>query len=283
MTSAFVLSGGGNVGAVHVGMLLALEEAGVRPDLVVGTSVGAVNGAWLASGLPSSELAKVWESLRRSDVFPFNPFVGLAGFAGRANHVVSQHRLRRLLERHVTIERLEDAPIPLGVVATDVLTGGATLLKSGPAVDAVLASAAIPAIFAPVKLGGRWLMDGGVIDNAPISHAVSLGADRIWVLAAGYSCALDRPPQSALGMGLHAATLSIHARLALDVERYAATHDLRVIPPLCPLSVAPTDFSQSRRLIERAQRHTRAWLDAGVAKHPTSASDAAANLAIHTH
>lgn len=194
MTTAFVLSGGANLGAAQVGMLTAVAEAGVWPDLVVGTSVGALNGAWVAAGSPLEDLAAVWRLLRRGSVFPTNPLRGLLGFSGRTDHLVSNTGLRHILQDGLAFERLEDAPIQFHVAVTDVLTGAGEVRSSGPAEDSILASAAIPGVLPPVVLDGRSYMDGGVVNNSPISHAVEMGADIVWVFATGYSCALQGPP-----------------------------------------------------------------------------------------
>lgn len=263
MTTAFVLSGGGSLGSIQVGMLLGLAESGIVPDLIVGTSVGAVNGGWVASrsdvkgiGL----LADLWRSLSREDVFPTRPIVGLLGFLGLRSNLVPDHGLRRLLKGHLQFSRLEDAPTSFHVVATDVLSGQDVLLSSGDAVAAIAASAAIPAIFPTVKINGRDLMDGGVVNNTPLSHAVTLGADLIWVLPTGYPCALPKAPKGALAMAIYALTLTVNQRLALDVARYEKAVDLRVVPPLCPLGVSPIDFSRSAQLIDRSHDSTREWL-----------------------
>jgi NTE family protein len=283
MGVTFVLSGGANLGAAQVGMLLALDEAGIRPDRIVGTSAGAVNGAWLASEFPLEDLAEVWRGIRRSDIFPAAPVRAFFGFAGLRDHLVPNGSLRRLLERHVTFDRLEDAAVPFHVVTTDVLTGRDVRLDRGPSVDAVMASAAIPGVFPPIRVDGRLLMDGGVINNTPISHAVELGADTVWVLATGHACVLPKPPSSALAMALHGVNLAIHDRLALDVDRYSGDVDLRVVPPLCPVSLMPTDFSQSADLIERAHRHTKAWLTTPHV-HDSPSSEAVALLSPgHAH
>ena len=263
MTVAFVLSGGASLGAVEVGMLKSLAGRGIRPDLLVGTSVGAVNGAWLA-GHPDADvddLERLWLSIRRSTVFPADPLRGFMAFAGRRTGLVPQRGLRSLVRSHLTFERLEDAPIPLHVVAVEVLTGRDVLLSSGSALDAVLASSAIPAVYAPVEIDGVAYMDGGVVDNTPISHAVTLGADEVWVLCAGYACALSSPPPGALALGLHALTLLVHQQVMVDVERFEPVVELHVLPPLCPLDVSPADFSHSRELIERSYRATDKWLD----------------------
>jgi NTE family protein len=205
----------------------------------------------------------VWRSLRRDVVFPTRPLGGLLGFLGRSNHLVPNSGIRRLLREHLRFDRMQQAAIPFHVVATDVLTGEDVLVSGGDAVEAILASAAIPGVLPLVRIDGRDLMDGGVVNNTPISHVVSLGADVIWVLATGYACALREAPGSALGMALHTATIMIHQRLATDVERYEGEADLRVVPPLCPATAAPTDFSQAAELIERGYRMTRDWLAGG--------------------
>lgn len=280
MTTAFVLSGGASLGSIQAGMLLGLAEAAIAPDFIVGTSVGAVNGGWVASrpdvaGIAG--LADVWRSLSRRDIFPTDLVVGLLGFLGQRRNLVPDTGLRRLLARHLEFSRLEDAPIPLHVVATDVLSGQDVLLSSGDAVDAIAASAAIPAILPPVKIDGRDLMDGGVVNNTPLSHAVALGADLIYVVSAGYACDLPAPPRGAMAMALHAFTLAINQRLAIDIARFERTIDLRVVPPLCPVDVSPMDFSHASSLIDRAHRATGNWLT----RPP--ATDQAAMLKLHRH
>jgi NTE family protein len=260
MTTAFVLSGGANLGAAQAGMLAALGEAGIRPDLIVATSVGAVNGAWIAGEGDIEDLLDVWRDLRRSDVFPAGPVGGLLGFLGRSDHLVSDGGLRRLLRTHLRFSDLESAATPLHVAATDLLTGEGVLLSSGDAIEAILASSAIPGVLPPVVVDGghSWTRRR---EQYTVSHAVELDADEVWVVATGYACALDRPPRGALGVALHAATLAIHQRLALDVQRYAGSVEMRVVPPLCPISVPPTDFGQADDLIRRAREHTRMWLE----------------------
>jgi NTE family protein len=262
MPVAFVLSGGASLGAVEVGMLMALRDHGIEPDMIVGTSVGALNGAWLAGHPETSldELANVWRQLRRADVFPADPLRGLLAFAGRRQGLVPKHKIRALIEHHLTFDRLEDAPIPLHVSAVDVLTGKDALFSDGPACEAILASAAIPGVFAPVEIAGVPYMDGGVVNNTPISHAVALGATTVWVLCAGYSCAITEAPRGALAMGLHALTLLLHQQLADDVARFEPDVELHVLPPLCPLNVWPADFSQGATLIDRAHTAAAEWL-----------------------
>lgn len=269
---AFVLSGGASLGAIQAGMLKALYERGIAPDLVVGTSAGALNGAYIASRPASVEtadaLGDVWRGLRRGQVFPLNPFTGVLGFLGSRNHLVPASGLRQIIDRHVECERLEDLSVPLHVVAADVVSGEEIRLSTGPAIEAILASAAIPGVLCPVELGDRWLMDGGVANNTPISHAVELGARRVYVLPTGHACALADPPSGALGMALNAISLLTHHRLVDDIERHRRDADLIVLPPPCPLGIAPVDFSQADALIARALADAREFLDGGGEHRP---------------
>ncbi len=281
MTIAVVLSGGANLGAVHVGMLRALIEADIRPDLIVGTSVGALNGLYIASRWDSTGvdgLDAVWAGMRRSTIFPTRLVGGLLGFIGKRNHLVPPDGLGRLVKRHADFERLEDAPIPLHVVATDLLTGLDRRFSTGPSVDAVMASAAIPAVFPPVVINGVPYIDGGVVNNTPISHAVDLGADDVWVLPAGTACGLDEAPASTLGIALQAVTVLINRRLQRDIELFQDRCTMHVLPPLCPVMVGPTDFSQARHLIDRAYLSSVDWI-----RSPRDESCDLAELLTHPH
>ena len=274
-TTAFVLSGGASLGAVQVGMLTALYERGITPDLIVGTSAGALNGAFIASRPQTvetaEELGALWRGLRRNRVFPVDPFVGLLGFLGARDHLVPDRGLRRIVKAQLEADSLEEMPIPLHVIATDVLTGEDVRLSEGPALDAVMASAAIPGVLPAVDWDGRALIDGGVANNAPISHAIELGATRVYVLPTGYACDLEEPPGSALAMLVHATSLLTQHRLRADAIEFAGLCELVVLPPPCPLAVAPFDFSQAKTLIDRALEDTRAFLDRRDAPMPRAA------------
>jgi len=148
-------------------------------------------------------------------------------------------------------------------VAVDVLSGEELRLSHGPVLDAVLASCAIPGVLEPVSSGDRRLMDGGVANNTPISHAVELGARRIYVMPTGYACALEEPPRGALAMALHAISLLTHRRLIDDIERHRADAQLIVLPPPCPLSITPIEFERADELIGRALEDAREFLTSG--------------------
>ena len=272
---AFVLSGGASLGAIQVGMLRALYERGIRPDVIVGTSAGALNGAFIASRPQTPEtadaLADVWRPMRRSRVFPLNPVLGLLGFLGASDSLVPQSGLERIIERHIEHARLEELPIALHVVAVDVITAEELLLSEGCLRAALLASAAIPGILSPVPWGEHMLMDGGVANNTPISHAVALGAGRIYVLPAGHACALERAPRTALGMAVHAVSLLVQRRLVDDVERHRDDAQIIVLPPPCPLDVQPIDFGRADELIAQAAQDARRFLDSGGEERPSIA------------
>ena len=269
---AFVLSGGAGLGAIQVGMLRALYERGITPDLIVATSAGALNGAYVASRPQTTDtadgLGRIWREVRRGQVFPLNPLSGLLGFIGTRSHLVPDSGLRRLVTQHVDRERLEELPIPLHVVSVDVVTGEELLLSDGPLVDAIMASSAIPAVLPPVVWGERELIDGGVANNTPISHAVALGAREIFVLPTGHACALEDPPGSALGMALHALSLLTQSRLIADIELHRGDVKLVVLPPPCPLSIQPIDFGHAAELIERAGQDAGAFFDSGGGERP---------------
>jgi len=266
MRTAFVFAGGGSLAAVQVGMLEALFAYGIHSDFVVGSSAGAINAAYFA-GAPDSfgiaRLRQLWTDVRRKDIMPLSARAIMAMLIFKRLSLVSIDGIRKLLEAHLPYEDIEHAALPLHIVATDSQLGNEVVLSAGPVVNAVMASAAIPGIFAPVSIGGRLLVDGGVANNTPISVAVGLGADRIVVFPAGFACALQRPPATAMGQILHALGLLVARQLVYDLERYATTAELLVVPPLCPLDVSPYDYSACESLILRANQSTKAWLDAG--------------------
>jgi NTE family protein len=263
--TAFVLSGGAALGAIQIGMLRALYERGIDPDLIVGTSVGAVNGAFIASRpftpATADQLAEVWHQVGRGQVFPLNPLTGFLGFFGTRRHLVPDRGLRDLLIEHLEFERLEQTRVPFHVITTDVLTGSEVRLSRGPALDAVMASAAIPGVFPPVDWGHRHLMDGGIANHAPLSDALELGAERVYVLSTGIACDLAEPPHGALGMLLHSMSLLLMRRLQVEVELLADRAELIVLPPPCPPGASPIDFSRSDELIRRALEESTRFLD----------------------
>ncbi len=260
----FVSAGGGSLGAVQVGMLRILLSYGVQPDFVVGASVGAINASYFA-GAPNAAgvaaLEQIWLGLRRADIFPFT-LASAFGLIRHPGNVVDPSGLRRVIETNLPFAKLEDAQIPVNIMATNQ-QGRSILLSSGPAVEAILASTAIPGVFPSVHIGGDALMDGAVAANTPLHLAVQLGATRIIVLPTGYACALTEPPTRAIGKVLHAITLMISWQLMYELERIPKDVQVYLVPTLCPLAVSPFDFSASNELIERAAQSSKKWIEEG--------------------
>jgi NTE family protein len=265
--TAFVFAGGSSLGAIQVGMLKALLAHGYRADMVVGSSVGAINAAYFA-GDPTpagvDRLEAIWRGMRRAEVFPTRAIGSLIGLFSQRGYLVESAGLARLLERHLPYRRLEDARLPCHIIATDMLEGIEIRLSSGPAIQALLASAAIPGVFPAVRMDGRHVVDGGVANHTPISAAVELGATRLVVLPTGYSCTLDAPPRRAIAAALHALNILIARQLTDAIRRFRSMVEIVVVPPLCPLGVSPYDFNSVGALIDRAQQTTEDWLRSGV-------------------
>jgi NTE family protein len=262
--TAFVLAGGGSLGAAQVGMLRALVESGINADLVVGTSVGAINAAYFA-GDPTPDgiarLGALWSGLKRTDILPLS-WRGLFGFLRRRDHLVPSDGLRRLLDLHLPYSNLEDAALPVHVVATDILSGEAVVLSRGPATQAVLASSAIPAAFAPVEINGRLLCDGAIASNTPVRVAAARGARRLIVLPTGSACRLQSPPHGAIATALHAITLLTTRQLAAELNELDASAECHILPTEGTLG-SPFDFSRTPELVERSYRRALQWLDDG--------------------
>jgi NTE family protein len=249
--TAFLLPEARALGALQVGMLRALCERGIKPDLLVGTSVGALNAAYIASRPQTvqtpRELARVWRELGREDVFPVHLPTLIAGLSKHRDHLVPGGPLKELVSRHVEFERLEQAEVPLHLVTLDLLAGEEMRLSEGPALAAVFAAAAIPRLLPPVRWGGRLLVDGGVVNNTPISHAVKLGARRIYVLSTQDPSdgALAQPPRGAVEATIHAFTLLTQARLEPDHARHGCDAELIVLPAANPARVQATDVEHA--------------------------------------
>ncbi len=268
--TALVFSGGGSLGAVQVGMLLALSRADVAVDMVVGASVGALNGAFYAddpSPAGAERLARLWRGLTRRDIFPLTLWAGMKALLSGSDHLVRPEGLHRIIGAALRMRRVEEARLQLHIMTTDVLSGAEYLISSGDVGTALLASTAIPVVFPQVTVGSHRLMDGGVSSNTPIASAIGLGAERIIVLPTGSSCALREPPRNMAALALHVMTLMNMRQLDRDVGHYAQQARIVVVPPLCPLGVSVFDFSQTAALMDKSARQTEAWLAGGGLEH----------------
>ena len=245
-------------------MARALLEAGHHPDLLYGTSAGALNAAWLAAD-PTPEgvkdLTRLWTNIRQRDVFPFNPWVVLAGLAGLQDHTVSPRPFARWLRSVTPLHRLEDGVLPLTVATTDIQSGEEVLLERGPAVPALLASSAVPGVFPPVRVGERWLMDGSIARDTLVGPAVDAGATRVWVLPSVPGVRLARP-RSALDAVLSSSSIMLARQSAEAVANFSGRCELFVVPaPLVP-GTSPFRLDRSQELIDAGYRTASQWLPA---------------------
>jgi NTE family protein len=273
---AFVLTGGASHAAVQVGMIKALSDAGIRPDLLVGTSAGAVNAVAYAADPTDDgirQLTRGWQRARRSQVFPLRSSNLVLGVIGRRDYLLTNRGLAALIREFVGVEHLEASLIPVHVVATELVSGDPVTLSEGPVLPALLASTAIPGVFPPVDIGGRLLVDGGIASDTPTLEAESLGASTIYVLPTFGVGADARPGRSPMRVGLYAVgqLLGHSGAATIAATRHSVVH-LMPTPPTSAIS--PYDFSQSARLIEQAAALTRAWLadDATATSQPSRAS-----------
>lgn len=268
--TAFVLGGGGVRGAAEIGMLQALLERGVHPDLVVGTSVGAINGAAIAAE-PSAAvdtLIEAWMSPEASDVYG----EGFLGQVTRAlqtrTHVNSPEPLRRLLERFLgPATRFEDLQIPFAVVAASIERAAERVFASGPVIPAIVASAAVPGLFPSAEIDGEHFVDGGVVNSIPISPAVDAGAREIYVLQVGV---VEQPlaaPRTPIETARVAFEISRRHRFARDLATCPEGVRIHVLPSGGPLTdddrlSSYREMSTILPRIDHARRAAGDYLDA---------------------
>lgn len=197
MTTAFVLGGGGVLGAVEVGMLRALLERDITPDLVLGTSVGALNGALVARepALPVIErLTDLWRTANDAgrQVYGDNPIRTVRRAVSTGTHLYSAKPLKERLVDELGDVLIEDLPVRFQVCAASIERAAEHWFTTGPVVDAVVASAAVPGLLPPARVGDEHFLDGGIVNSIPLGRAVALGATRVFVLQVGR---FDRPLQ----------------------------------------------------------------------------------------
>ena len=262
--TVFVLGGGGNLGAVQVGMLRAVVERGFRPDAVVGCSVGAINAAGIAADpTPAGvdRLDQLWRTLDGETICPSGRLNGFLLLARRYRSLQSNEGLRRLLQAELPHSEFEEYAVPLHVVATSLRTGTEKWFCRGPVVEPILASASLPAVFPPVEIDGDPLVDGAVVNNVPISKALELGATRVVVFHVGN---FDKPrpmPKRPLDALLQSFSISRNFRFLQESDAAGRAVDLIVLPGIDPGSIRYNDFGRAAELITRAYAATRAFLD----------------------
>lgn len=265
--TAFVLGGGGNLGAIQVGQLRALLERGIKPDVVIGCSVGALNGAALASE-PTVEgvarLAELWRGLHREDIFPSTRMGrGPWLFMRNGSSAYSDGGIRNLIHRWNHIEKFEEAKLPFWVVATSLHHGVERWFHSGQLLPALLASTSLPGIFPPVDIDGDTYIDGGVVNNIPVSKAIDLGCKRIFVLDVG-NLEKERPePRRPYEVLMQAVSIARAHRYRYDRDHVPSNVQLLPMPTIDVGKLRYDDFHRTSELIDRAYAASAAFLNAG--------------------
>ncbi|MGZ4203935.1 MAG: patatin-like phospholipase family protein [Actinomycetota bacterium] len=259
---AFVLSGGGVLGAAQVGQLRALIEAGIVPDLLVGSSVGALNAAAIAAD-PSPTgvdmLTDVWLSLRGEDLFPGTRVQRALHVVRKGDHLYSNEGIKALV-RKLPVRTFEEMQRPLSIVGANLRTGAEHLFEQGSIALPLLATTALPGIFPPVIVEGELYVDGGVVNNVPVSVAVEAGARKVYVLTCGTPKATQPEIRRPIDVLLQAFAHSRAARADVDLRRYSGAADLKLVPAPAPRTLRFNDMTHTRRLIDEAYELTRTYL-----------------------
>jgi len=262
MSVAFVLGGGGHLGAAEVGMLHALLKHGVQPDLVVGTSVGALHGAMVArdpSVASVEKLERTWGELAGLGVVGSSWFTDATILLRTRTHLRSSEPLRRLATRLLGVQTFEELAVPFQCVAACIERSAEHWFRSGPLVDAILASSAVPGILPPVQIGGEHFIDGGVVNSVPLDRAVELGADEIFVLHVGR---LERPlavPKRLRDVAMVAFEIARRNRFVRELANVPEGVSVHVLPTGDPRPSAYNDLTQLRYRSFRGADRRIAW------------------------
>ncbi|MEU4568101.1 patatin-like phospholipase family protein [Micromonospora sp. NPDC023956] len=267
---AFVLGGGGVLGAVEVGMLRALFRAGIRPDLVIGTSIGAVNGALVAADpteTVTDRLVRLWASPEASEVYGDSVARQLRRFAART-HLHSPRPLRRLLEAELGAETtFADLKVPFRCCAASIERAAEHWFSTGPVVPAVVASASVPGLLPPAEIDGQHYVDGGIVNSIPIGEAVALGARQVFVLQVGRIERPLTPPRRPWEVAQVAFEIARRHRFARELAALPEGVEVHVLPTggLEPRDDSPwayRDMAAVGRRISRAYIASRDYLAA---------------------
>lgn len=267
---AFVLGGGGPLGAYEVGMLKALMERGIGPDLVLGSSVGALNGAAIAAD-PTPDavtrLEQLWISLRERGVFSDTLFAQVGTALRSRTHLFSNAALRGLLEREFADKRIEELAVPFECVAASIERAAEHWFTSGPLIEAVLASSAVPGLLPAVHIDGEHFLDGGLVDSVPVGRALASGAGTVYVLHVGRLDQPLSPPRTPREVAVVAFEIARRHRLVHALSHPVAGVEVHVLPTGAPGASTDLRPRYGRRglglvqeRIERAHQASAAYL-----------------------
>jgi NTE family protein len=232
MTTAFVLGGGGLLGAHEVGMLRALADAGIRPDLVVGTSIGAMNGVIVAADPAegAARLSKMWQGDELRLAFSEKLWGRAVRLVRSGTHLHSMEPLGRLLASVLPGPSFSDLSLPFHCVAASIENASACWFSSGPVVPAVMASCAVPGLLPPVEIDGVHYFDGGLVDSIPVGRAVALGASVVYVLQVGRIESPLAVPRRPWEVGLVAFEIARRHRFHEEMSALPSSVRVHVLP-----------------------------------------------------
>jgi NTE family protein len=232
VTTAFVLGGGGLLGAHEIGMLRALSEAGIRPAMVVGTSIGAVNGAFVAADpdRAAARLADLWQGESLGAVFSETVFGRAVRLARSGTHLHAIEPLQKLLADTLPVADFGELKVPFHCVAASIENAAARWFSAGPLVPAVMASCAVPGLLPPVEIDGGHYFDGGLVDSIPVGHAVALGATCVYVLQVGRIESPLTVPARPWEVGLVAFEIARRHRFHEEMSAIPAGVEVHVLP-----------------------------------------------------
>jgi NTE family protein len=266
--TAFVLGGGGNLGAIQVGQLRALLERDIVPDAVVGCSVGALNGAAIAGNPTLDEanrIATVWKALSRSDIFSSTRRShGPLAFIRNGVSAYTDQGLRKLIQQMLSFDSFDEATARFSVVATSLRSGIEHWFEKGELLGPLLASTALPGAFPPVDIDGELYIDGGVVNNVPISKAFEMKAKTVYVLDVGNLEKEARTPKRPYEVLMHAVTIARAHRFRTERDQVPDGVQMVRMPAIDVGKLRYDDFSRSAELIERSYKVSAAFLDKNV-------------------
>jgi NTE family protein len=260
----YVLGGGGSLGAVQVGMLQALSERDIAPGIVAGSSVGSLNGAVVAQDPKgaANRLSHFWIRLTRGDVFPGGLLAQARTLQRGKTHLFPSTGLTAVITSFLGAgTTFADLALPFAAVAMDSATARPHVLREGPLLPALLASAAIPGLFPPVQIGSLQLYDGGLVANVPMRQAVAMGARSLVVLDCSFPGHLPDPPATIAEVLLYTAMVAMRSQAVLEAPLIAAEVPVIYLPGPEPQRVSPLDFHHTGELIEGAYEAARSFLD----------------------
>jgi NTE family protein len=265
VTTGFVLGGAGNMGAIQLGMLRALLERDLVPDLVVGCSVGALNGGAIASA-PSldtlSRLEALWLDLTAKDVWPARPLAGAVQLLRRRPGVNDNAGLRAVVERFLPGATFADLAVPFACVAASLATGEERWFSDGPLTEAVLASSALPALLPPVEVDGELLIDGATVNVVPLGRALEMGATRVFILQLKDLDTTVPQPRRPVEVLYRAFAISRNFRFLHELAAVPADVEVHVLPTVSWARLRYDGFSRTAELIARSHATAAAYLDA---------------------